>query len=61
MLDLQTKIAMMVDQLQTSKRMLKCDSTRPDVKRRLAEDIDILKADIRELYIELFKINENKN
>jgi hypothetical protein len=58
-LDIKTKLAMMIDQLQTSKRMLDRDDIRPDVKQRLEEDIAVLKVDIRELYIELFKLNIN--
>jgi hypothetical protein len=60
-LDIKDKIAMIIDQIQTSKKMLKDDSVRPDNRRRLEEDLTILRTDLREMYIELFKINENKN
>jgi hypothetical protein len=58
-LDLQTKIAMMVDQLQIAHKMLTQDDLRPDIKLRVEEDIAVLKEDVRELYIELFKVISN--
>ena len=58
-LDLTTKIAMMIDSLQTAKKMLNRDDIRPNMRVRLEEEIDILKVDIKDLYTDLFKIISN--
>ena len=58
-LDIKDKIAMMIDQIQTSRKMLEDDSTRPSTRQRLEEDLVILKDDLRQLYIDLFKLNIN--
>jgi hypothetical protein len=58
-LDIKDKIAMMIDSLQAAKQMLSADSIRPDLKANLEEHVRILKADLRDMYIELFKIQKN--
>ena len=58
-LDLTTKIAMMIDSMQTAKRMLQRDDIRPSVKAALEENLDILRKDVKALYIDLFKIISN--
>jgi hypothetical protein len=62
-LDIQSKIALMIDQMLTSKKMLKDDAIRPDLRFRIEEELAILKHDVRELYIDLFKLQdlESKN
>jgi hypothetical protein len=57
-LDIKDKIALMIDQMLTSKKMLADDSIRPDLKQRLEEELAILKTDVRELYIDLFKVQD---
>lgn len=51
----------MIDQMLTSKQMINDDSIRPDLKQRLVEELVILKHDVRELYIDLFKIQDLQN
>lgn len=58
-LDITTKLAMMIDSIQTAKRQLKRDDIRPAAKCRLEEEIAILRRDVKELYVELFKIISN--
>lgn len=58
-LDIQTKIAMMIDSMLTAKKMLQDDNIRPALKARLEEDIARMHKDLRELYIDLFKIMSN--
>jgi hypothetical protein len=55
-LDIKDKIAMMIDQIQISRKMLNDDSVRPNIKQRVEEDLVILKSDLKEMYIELFKL-----
>jgi hypothetical protein len=55
-LDITTKIAMMIDQILTAKRMLKRDDIRPDVRQWVEEELSIWREDVKELYVELFKI-----
>lgn len=58
-LDITTKLSIMIDSLQTAKVMLNNESTRGETKKRLEEDIQILKEDIKGMYIDLFKIINN--
>lgn len=58
-LNITTKIAMMMDSLQTAKGMLSDDSIRPNTKVRLQAEIEIWRRDIKELYIDLFKVIRN--
>lgn len=58
-LDIQDKLAMMIDSLKIANEMLRGDNLRNKQRIRLEEDVDILKRDIRELYIDLFKIISN--
>jgi hypothetical protein len=58
-LDMQTKIAMMLDQISVIKRRLKDDSIRPSLRQRLLDDLKILKRDVKELYLDLFRIISN--
>lgn len=57
-LDIKDKIAMMIDQIQISNKMLKDDAVRPNIKQRLEEDLIVLKTGIKEMYIELFKLQD---
>ena len=58
-LDIQTKLAMMIDAIQTGKRMLKADDIRPHNKLRIEEELRTLQKDIRKVYIDFFKIIAN--
>ena len=58
-LDIQTKLAMMMDQIGITKKMLKEDSIRPATKERLEEELNILRRDVKQLYFDLFKIISN--
>lgn len=49
----------MLDSIQSAKNMLNRDDIRPNTKVRLEEDIEVLRQDVKELYIELFKIIKN--
>lgn len=59
-LDIQTKLAMMIDAIQTGKRMLKADDIRPHNKLRIEEELRTLQKDIRKVYIDFFKIIANQ-
>jgi hypothetical protein len=58
-LDIQIKLAMMMDQIGITKKMLKEDSIRPATKERLEEELNILRKDVKQLYFDLFKIISN--
>ena len=58
-LNIQDKILLMIDSMQIAKRMLSDDSIRPEVKYNVEEELSILRQNIRELYIDLFKIINN--
>lgn len=58
-LDITTKLSIMIDSLQTAKVMLNNESTRGETKKRLEEDIQILKEDIKGMYMDLYKIISN--
>ena len=58
-LDIHDKIALMIDSLQTAKRMLNDDSIRPSVKVQLEDYVKVLREDLKELYIEFYRIIRN--
>ena len=58
-LDIQTKLAMMLDQIGITKKMLNSDSIRPATKERLEGELSILRRDVKQLYFDLFKIISN--
>jgi len=59
MLDSLTRISIMLEQLKIIKGMLADDSIRPNHRQRLEEDRRTLKASLREVYFDLFKIISN--
>ena len=58
-LDIQTKLAMMIDQIGTIKKMLREDSIRPSTRVRLEDELNILRIDVKQLYYDLFKVISN--
>jgi len=58
-LDIHTKIAMMLEQIRVTKKMLKDNCLRPSVRERLVDELKILKRDVKQLYYDLFKVISN--
>jgi hypothetical protein len=58
-LDVFTKIAMMLDQLATIKKMLADDSIRPNTRARLEDDKHTIRNELKKMYLDLYKIIEN--
>lgn len=58
-LDSLTRISIMLEQLKIIKGMLADDSIRPNHRQRLEEDRRTIKAELRQLYFDLFKVISN--
>jgi len=59
MLDMVTKITIMLEQLKITKDMLNDDSIRPQQREKLEDQKRMLCEELRAIYFDLFKIISN--
>jgi len=57
-LDRSKKIGIILKTMRLAESMIQDDSLRPEVKNRARDELQILKKDIRLLYVDLFNIIE---
>jgi len=58
-LDIKTKILLMIEQLRLTKELLNDDCLRPKQRQKYQEEYDILKKDINDLLVDMYKIIKN--